>query len=111
MPNTPIPIGSDRQLLLDRRLIDELQDARQVLHQPMRRNAAVRIDHPWEEGGLAYCRALQRRGPLPRLVPLHPPRRQQQNRPILHRLRRKQRRHLLAQTRTGPHRLPRLDGQ
>ena len=55
MPNTPIPIGSNRQLLLDRRLIDELQDARQVLHQPVRRNAAVRIDHPWEEGGLAYA--------------------------------------------------------
>ena len=54
MPNTPITIGSDRQLLLNHRLIDELQDARQVLHQPMRRNAAVRIDHPWEEGGLAY---------------------------------------------------------
>ena len=49
MPNTPISIGSDRQLLLDRRLIDELQDARQVLHQPMRRNAAVRIDHPWKK--------------------------------------------------------------
>ena len=55
MTDTPISIGSDRQLLLDRRLIDELQDARQVLHQPMRRNAAVRIDHPWEEGGLAYA--------------------------------------------------------
>ena len=55
MPDTPISIGSDRQLLLDRRLIDELQDARQVLHQPVRRNAAVRIDHPWEEGGLAYA--------------------------------------------------------
>ena len=53
--NTPIPIGSNRQLLLDRRLIDELQDARQVLHQPVRRNAAVRIDHPYEEGGLAYA--------------------------------------------------------
>ena len=55
MPDTPISIGSNRQLLLDRRLIDELQDARQVLHQPVRRNAAVRIDHPWEEGGLAYA--------------------------------------------------------
>ena len=53
MPDTPIPIGSNRQLLLDRRLIDDLEDARQVLHQPMRRNAAVRIDHPWVEGGLA----------------------------------------------------------
>ena len=39
MPNTPIPIGSNRQLLLDRRLIDDLQDARQVLHQPVRRSA------------------------------------------------------------------------
>ena len=39
--NTPISIGSNRQLLLDHRLIDELQDARQVLHQPVRRNAAV----------------------------------------------------------------------
>ena len=55
MPDTPISIGSNRQLLLDRRLIDELQDARPVLHQPARRNAAVRIDHPWEEGGLAYA--------------------------------------------------------
>ena len=39
MPDTPISIGSNRQLLLDHRLIDDLQDARQVLHQPVRRNS------------------------------------------------------------------------
>ena len=55
MSDTPISIGSDRQLLLDRRLIGDLQDARQVLHRPVRRNAAVRLDRPWEEGGLAYA--------------------------------------------------------
>ncbi len=40
MQETPISIGCDRQLLLDRRLIDELQDARQVLHQPVRTGPA-----------------------------------------------------------------------
>ncbi|NKB66903.1 MAG: hypothetical protein GKR89_07580 [Candidatus Latescibacteria bacterium] len=55
MSDTPVAIGSDRQLLLDHRLIGQLQDARQVLHRPVRRNAIVRRDRPWEEGGLAYA--------------------------------------------------------
>ena len=111
MPDTPISIGSNRQLLLDRRLIRRA--TRRPPSPPPARAPQRRSAHRPSLGRRRprLRRALQRRRPLPRLVPLHPPRRQQQNRPRLHRLRRKQRRHNLAQTRAGPHRLPRLDGQ
>ena len=55
MSNQPIRIGSARQLFLDRHLIDSLRDTRLVLHQPVMRNRAIRIDHPWETAGLAYA--------------------------------------------------------
>jgi hypothetical protein len=50
----PIDIGSRRELFVEDRLIESLQDARRVLHQPTPREIAIRHDAPWEGAGSGY---------------------------------------------------------
>ncbi len=50
----PININSQRQLFVDRHLIDELDNARLVLHRPVRREVAIDNDNPWEQYGVSY---------------------------------------------------------
>ena len=52
--HSPIEIGSNRQLFVDRYVIDKLMNARVVLHQPIRRELAIRNEHPWEKFGVSY---------------------------------------------------------
>lgn len=47
-----IDIGSRRQLFVDGHLIKRMDAVRQVLHHPVRREVAIKIDHPWEQGGI-----------------------------------------------------------
>lgn len=55
----PIRVGSQRQLFVDRHLIDKLQDARLVLHQPVRREIAFSNELPWEKYGVSYLTAFR----------------------------------------------------
>ncbi len=43
-----IDIGDTRELFVDYRLIDRLENARLTLHEPVSAGAAIRIDRPWE---------------------------------------------------------------
>ena len=52
--SSPIEIGSNRQLFVDRHVIDKLTNARLVLHQPVRRELAIVNEHPWERFGVSY---------------------------------------------------------
>ena len=47
-------IGSRRQLFVDRTLIESLRDARLVLHRPIKREIAIKPEHPWERNGVSY---------------------------------------------------------
>ena len=49
-----IDIGSRRQLFVDGYLIDKMQGVRQVLHQPVKREVAIKPEHPWEKHGTSY---------------------------------------------------------
>ena len=51
---SPTDIGSDRQLFLDDFWIDRSEGVTRELHHPVRREAAVARDKPWEGGGLGY---------------------------------------------------------
>ena len=55
LSDQPISIHSDRQLFVDHHLIATMRGVRLVLHQPMLRERAIAIDHPWERGGVAYA--------------------------------------------------------
>ena len=55
----PISIGNERQLFVDRHLIDTLTDARLVLHHPVRREIAISNEHPWEKYGVSYMTAFR----------------------------------------------------
>lgn len=57
-----IAVGADRQLFLDRHLIEDLQGLDLVLHRPERRETALRIDRPWEIGGIAYMVLIEDEG-------------------------------------------------
>ncbi len=46
--NSPIPIGSRRELFVDRNLIDRLDKTRLKLHEPVSGGVAIRIDKHWE---------------------------------------------------------------
>ena len=49
-----IDVGSRRQLFVDGHLIESLTNARQVLHRPVRREIAIKPEHPWEKHGVSY---------------------------------------------------------
>ena len=53
-PEEPIQIGSDRQLFVDAFWIAESSGVERRLHQPIRREAAIFHEHPWETGITAY---------------------------------------------------------
>ena len=50
----PIHLGSDRQLFLDDYWIEKSSAVTRVLHNPVRREAAIAMDRPWEDGALHY---------------------------------------------------------
>jgi len=50
----PIDIGARRQLFVDNHLIDSMNGVRQVLHRPVRREIAIKPEHPWEGDDVAY---------------------------------------------------------
>ena len=55
-----IDIGSRRELLVDRFLIESLQgQARQILHHPTPRGVALVTDRPWEGNNLNYVTVLK----------------------------------------------------
>ena len=47
-------IGTDRQLFLDDYWIEKSNEVTRVLHSPVRREAAIVMDRPWEDGALHY---------------------------------------------------------
>ncbi|MBP89774.1 MAG: hypothetical protein CMJ64_24220 [Planctomycetaceae bacterium] len=49
-----IDIGSQRQLFVDRALIDKIHKSRLVLHHPVKREIAIKPEHPWETNGVSY---------------------------------------------------------
>lgn len=53
-----IDIGSRRELLVDRFLIDRLEGVRLVLHPPRDEGAVVRFDQPWEGPFCGYCTVI-----------------------------------------------------
>lgn len=55
----PIDIGSRRELLVDRYLIDRMDGVRLQLHRPVRREIVFRSDAPWEGNGSAYQSVFQ----------------------------------------------------
>ena len=68
MADTPVHIGTDRQLFVDDFWIDEARGTTRVLHQPTREAPAIEPDPPWD---LSPCagRVHGRRWPLQGLVP------------------------------------------
>lgn len=49
-----VDVGSRRQLFVGQDLIEKLDGARQVLHRPVRREIAIKPEHPWENFGVSY---------------------------------------------------------
>jgi hypothetical protein len=56
---TPIALGDQRELFVDRRLIDVLEGAQLFLHEPRDEGSAVPFDQPWEGPFSAYCTVLR----------------------------------------------------
>ena len=50
----PLNISDQRQLFVDNYLIDHMDNVRLMLHRPIRREAAIRNDYPWENYGVSY---------------------------------------------------------
>jgi len=49
----PLPVGSERQLFIDRRFLGDACDVEIVVHPPRKSgDLAVKPDHPWEMGGI-----------------------------------------------------------
>ena len=72
----PLPIGSQRELFVDRYLIERLTNARLHLHEPRDQGSVLKLDQPWEgphsgyttiikdgEKFLAYYRGVSQAGP------------------------------------------------
>jgi len=55
----PIDIGSRRELLIDRHLIERLDGVELNLHRPVRREVVFRSDAAWEGNGSAYQSVFQ----------------------------------------------------
>lgn len=51
-PDSPIALGSSRELFVDRLLIERLDNAALKLHEPVSAGVAVRLDKPWEGKGM-----------------------------------------------------------
>ena len=61
---TPINIGTDRQLFVDDLWISSSTGVKRRLHQPVRREVALNPEHPWETGGLSYLTAFPDQGKI-----------------------------------------------
>ena len=57
--DTPLEIGSRRELFVDQYLIDALQNVRLVLHPPRDEGIAVKFDQPWEGAFCGYCTVIR----------------------------------------------------
>ncbi|MCO6457344.1 MAG: hypothetical protein J5I93_18755 [Pirellulaceae bacterium] len=64
--DTPIAVGSRRELFVDQHLIERLDGARRQLHHPVPREVAITHDAPWEGAGSGYHSVI-RDGDLYRL--------------------------------------------
>jgi hypothetical protein len=56
---TPIDIGSRRELFVDDYLIDELKEARRILHRPTPREVSLVRNMPWEGNSSGYTTVFQ----------------------------------------------------
>ena len=52
-------IGSNRQLMVEKRLIDHLTQCRQVLHEPKDEGPVLNFDAPWEGIHCGYCTMIR----------------------------------------------------
>ncbi len=71
----PVNIGTRRELFVDDFLIDELRNARQILHHPTPRDIAIIHDQPWE-GNTCFYHTVFRDGDIYRMYyrgSHHPP--------------------------------------
>ena len=59
---TPVEIGSDRQLFVDDSWVADSTGVERVLHSPTRQSVALEPEHPWEVGGLSYLIAFPDQG-------------------------------------------------
>lgn len=57
--DTPIEIGSRRELFVDGHLIESLKETRRQLHHPTPREIAITHDAPWEGAGSGYHSVIQ----------------------------------------------------
>ena len=55
----PLELGNRRELLVDRHLIDRLDNARHVLHAPKDEGVAVQFDKPWEGKFCGYVTVIR----------------------------------------------------
>lgn len=56
---TPLQIGSKRELFVDAFLIDTLQGTRLKLHTPTRAGQVLSFDRPWEGAFCGYCTVIK----------------------------------------------------
>jgi hypothetical protein len=59
LAESPVEIGDRRQLFVDARLVSQLRGLRRVLHHPVRREIAIKPEHPWEKFGVSYMVAIR----------------------------------------------------
>ena len=57
-------IGTDRQLFVDDYWIADYRGTARKLHNPVRREAAISIDKPWEQGSIGCMTTIQDKGCL-----------------------------------------------
>lgn len=56
----PVNIGSRRELFVDRALVETMDGGAELrLHQPVRRDVAIRFDRPWEGNASGYATVFQ----------------------------------------------------
>ncbi len=55
----PINIQGRRELMVDDYLVEKMDGARLVLHQPIKREVAINFDAPWEGNNCGYCTVFQ----------------------------------------------------
>ena len=55
----PVDIGSRLELFVDTFLIDRMDGARLVLHEPVPSGEAIRFDKPWEGPFVGYCTVIE----------------------------------------------------
>ena len=55
----PIPIGTRRELFVDRHLIESMDGARLQLHSPQAAEPAIRFDQPWEGAFAGYATVIK----------------------------------------------------